>query len=55
MDELSAVPAVIPEVKARIAGATLAQCRDLASQALRLDSAGAVRELLARTESKGKP
>jgi phosphoenolpyruvate-protein kinase (PTS system EI component) len=48
VQELSAVPAVIPQLKARIARLTLAQCRALAAQALELESAAAVRELLAR-------
>jgi phosphocarrier protein FPr/phosphocarrier protein len=46
--ELSAVPAVIPELKERIGGVSLAQCRALAHQALAADSAAAVRALLAR-------
>jgi phosphocarrier protein FPr/phosphocarrier protein len=47
VDELSAVPAVIPQVKAQLARFTLVQCRALAQQALQLASAAAVRELLA--------
>ena len=48
--ELSAVPAVIPQLKARArARVTLEACRALAAQALRAeDSAAAVRALLAR-------
>jgi multiphosphoryl transfer protein len=46
--ELSAVPAVIPQLKQRIGSVTLAACRELAAQALRCASAEAVRELLAR-------
>jgi len=45
--ELSAVPAVIPELKARIAQVSLGECRALAAQALALPSAAAVRTLLA--------
>ena len=45
--ELSAVPAVIPELKARISGLDSGQCRALAQQALAADSAAAVRRLLA--------
>jgi phosphoenolpyruvate-protein phosphotransferase len=48
VNELSAVPAVIPQLKARIGSVTLAQCRELAQQALKADTAAAVRELLAR-------
>jgi len=48
VNELSAVPAVIPEVKARIAALTLERCRALAAEALRQESAAAVRALLAR-------
>jgi phosphoenolpyruvate-protein phosphotransferase len=48
VNELSAVPAVIPQLKARIGSVTLAQCRELAQQALEADTATAVRELLAR-------
>jgi multiphosphoryl transfer protein len=47
VDELSAVPAVVPQVKAQIAQVTLAQCQALAQQALRLPTAQAVRALLA--------
>ena len=48
VNELSAVPAVIPRLKARIAGVTMAECREIARQALQADSAAAVRELLVR-------
>jgi len=44
--ELSAVPAVIPQLKERLGAVTLAACRELAAEALRRDSAAAVRELL---------
>jgi multiphosphoryl transfer protein len=47
--ELSAVPAVIPQLKARIASVTLAECRALAAQALEQGTAGEVRALLARS------
>ena len=46
--ELSAVPAVIPELKARIGSVSLAACRALARQALEEESAAAVRALAAR-------
>jgi multiphosphoryl transfer protein len=46
--ELSAVPAVIPALKARIGAVNLKDCRELAQQALGAASAGAVRALLAR-------
>ena len=46
--ELSAVPAVIPELKARIARVSLGECRALARQALEQESAAAVRALAAR-------
>jgi phosphocarrier protein FPr/phosphocarrier protein len=46
--ELSAVPAVIPELKARIARVSLSECRALARQALEQESAAAVRALAAR-------
>jgi multiphosphoryl transfer protein len=48
VNELSAVPAVIPRLKARIGAVALADCRELARQALEADSAAAVRELLIR-------
>jgi phosphoenolpyruvate-protein kinase (PTS system EI component) len=48
VNELSAVPAVIPRLKARIGGIAMADCRELARQALEADSAAAVRELLVR-------
>ena len=46
--ELSAVPAVIPQLKERLGVVTLAACRALAAEALRRDSAEAVRALLER-------
>jgi phosphocarrier protein FPr/phosphocarrier protein len=45
--ELSAVPAVIPELKERIGSVSLAECRELAQRALQTDSAAAVRALAA--------
>jgi multiphosphoryl transfer protein len=51
--ELSAVPAVIPELKARISTVTSGVCRALAQQALKADSAAAVRRLLA--DAAGMP
>jgi len=45
--ELSAVPAVIPQLKERLGAVTLTACRELAARSLRCDSAAAVRELLA--------
>jgi multiphosphoryl transfer protein len=48
VNELSAVPAVIPEIKARLAAVTLEGCRALAAAARREASAAAVRALLAR-------
>ena len=46
--ELSAVPAVIPQLKAQLAGVRLEACRALAVRALELESAGQVRALLGR-------
>jgi phosphocarrier protein FPr/phosphocarrier protein len=46
--ELSAVPAVIPQLKARIEGVSLSECRALAQQALEQESAAAVRALASR-------
>jgi phosphocarrier protein FPr/phosphocarrier protein len=46
VNELSAVPAAIPELKARVATLTLAACRALAAEALRQTSPAAVRALL---------
>jgi phosphocarrier protein FPr/phosphocarrier protein len=51
VQELSAVPAVIPQLKAHIASVTLADCRALAARALREDTAAGVRALLARVGS----
>ena len=48
VNELSAVPAVIPRLKARIGAVAMAECREIARQALQADSAAAVRELLVR-------
>jgi phosphocarrier protein FPr/phosphocarrier protein len=47
--ELSAVPAVIPQLKARIGAVSLTECRALAQQALEQESAAAVRALVAGT------
>jgi phosphocarrier protein FPr/phosphocarrier protein len=44
--ELSAVPAVIPQLKAVLAGVTMEQCRTLAAAALGAEDAAAVRALL---------
>jgi phosphoenolpyruvate-protein phosphotransferase len=49
--ELSAVPAMIPRIKARIATLTLEDCRSLARQALDLESATAVRALVSGATS----
>jgi phosphocarrier protein FPr/phosphocarrier protein len=46
VQELSAVPGVIPQLKARIEGVSLDECRALAQQALEQESAAAVRALL---------
>jgi phosphocarrier protein FPr/phosphocarrier protein len=43
--ELSVVPTLIPQLKAKVASLTLADCRALAERALTLDSAEAVRAL----------
>jgi phosphocarrier protein FPr/phosphocarrier protein len=51
VQELSAVPAVIPKLKARIARVSSEACRTLAQQALRQESAAAVRELLRAHEA----
>jgi phosphocarrier protein FPr/phosphocarrier protein len=48
VQELSAVPAVIPKLKLRLSAVSLADCRALAAEALSLESAAAVRELIAR-------
>ena len=47
VNELSAVPSAIPELKARIACLTLPACRALAAEALQQTTAAAVRALLA--------
>jgi phosphocarrier protein FPr/phosphocarrier protein len=47
VQELSAVPAVIPQLKARIASFSLHECRALARRALELPSAAAVRAFAA--------
>jgi multiphosphoryl transfer protein len=43
--ELSAGPAIVPELKASIRSLTLAQCRELAARAVNLASAAEVRAL----------
>ncbi len=53
--ELSAVPAMIPAVKEMVRRHTRQQCRDLAGEALELDSAPAVRALLAEHEARMTP
>src|SRR5688500_11024450 len=47
VSELSVVPTLIPSLKARVSTLTLGGCRKLASRALQLDSAEAVRQLAA--------
>jgi phosphoenolpyruvate-protein kinase (PTS system EI component) len=47
VNELSAVPAVIPQLKARIGSVSLSDCRALAEEALKLPTAAAVRALAA--------
>jgi len=47
--ELSAVPATIPQIKALVCSLALEQCRSLAQRALAMESAVAVRSLLALT------
>ena len=49
--ELSAVPGIIPELKALVRSLTRAQCADLATEALRQSSAGAVRVLAAQVRA----
>ncbi|MFZ2490841.1 MAG: hypothetical protein WA208_05100, partial [Thermoanaerobaculia bacterium] len=44
VNELSAVPSVVPEVKATLRGLTLDRCRELAEQALAAESAADVRK-----------
>jgi phosphocarrier protein FPr/phosphocarrier protein len=48
VQELSAVPGVIPQLKARIRSVSLSDCRALAQQALEQPSAAAVRALALR-------
>jgi multiphosphoryl transfer protein len=48
VQELSVVPAVIPQLKERIGRTSLEACRALAQQALRQETAAAVRELAVR-------
>jgi phosphocarrier protein FPr/phosphocarrier protein len=50
--ELSMVPSVIPQLKALISGVSLEMCRDLARQALELESAEAVRSFALRALSR---
>jgi multiphosphoryl transfer protein len=51
--ELSMVPSVIPHLKGLISGLTLDACRELARQALELETAEAVRALAARATALG--
>jgi phosphoenolpyruvate-protein kinase (PTS system EI component) len=51
--ELSAVAAVIPELKARLSRVSLAECRGLAQQALAAQDAAAVRALARRALGEG--
>jgi len=53
--ELSAVPAVIAQLKARLGRCTLAQCRSLAQRALEQADAAAVRALLADDAGEAPP
>jgi phosphoenolpyruvate-protein kinase (PTS system EI component) len=54
VNELSAVPAVIPAIKACLGAVTLERCRALAAEARRQESAAAVRALLARELGEGE-
>ena len=47
--ELSASPAVVPDIKALVRRLDAAQCRAVAQQALQLDSPAAIRALVAQT------
>ena len=51
VQELSMVPSVIPQLKALIASVSMERCRELARQALELETAEAVRALALRTIS----
>ena len=53
VQELSAVPAVIPQLKARIQSVSLSDCRALAQEALEQESAAAVRALASRAFPAG--
>jgi multiphosphoryl transfer protein len=50
--ELSTVPSVIPQLKALISGMSLEACREIARQALELESAEAVRSFALRALSR---
>jgi phosphocarrier protein FPr/phosphocarrier protein len=52
VDELSAVPSAIPEIKATLRGFRLDECRALAEKALDASSAAAVRALVVDTGGK---
>jgi phosphocarrier protein FPr/phosphocarrier protein len=54
VNELSAVPSVIPQLKARIERLTLSDCRALAAEALKQPSAAAVRALAATVCAPGE-
>jgi phosphoenolpyruvate-protein kinase (PTS system EI component) len=51
--ELSAVGAVIPQLKARLSRVTVGECRALAQEALAADDAAAVRALARRVPREG--
>ncbi|SEN00128.1 Phosphocarrier protein HPr /phosphoenolpyruvate--protein phosphotransferase /PTS system IIA component, Glc family [Sphingomonas gellani] len=51
--ELSAAPAVVPEIKALVSTLSMAACRDHATAALRCDSAAGVRTLARRFAKEG--
>ncbi len=51
--ELSMVPSVIPQLKALISGITLDACREVARQALELETAEAVRALASSAVARG--
>ncbi|MBV8783902.1 MAG: phosphoenolpyruvate--protein phosphotransferase [Gammaproteobacteria bacterium] len=53
IDELSAVPAAVPEVKARLHGVRLEECRGLAARALKCTDTAAVRTLLGLAVAAG--
>jgi phosphotransferase system enzyme I (PtsI) len=55
MDELSASPMVVPRVKSALQGLSMAECRKLVEEVLKLDTAAAILERCTAMAQKHYP